>query len=314
MNWPDGAALTAFGRQALSLVAQQLRTESVTCLLAPDYYCQTMLVPFLMEGIQVHVVVTGADCLMRGDALLAAVDSHPGCAILHCETFGNRPHADLAAALHDTAGRGIKLIIDRTHSWLDPATTPADYTVASLRKLLSVPDGAFVTGLRAPVALAANHETDEAVRARIRYLGDPDLRGLELAEDAIDDAWTPAPPSPQSLHIIDALDARALREQYLMTADRVRAALNERPVPGLNLINPASSCCVALSHPRAAAIMDDLAARGVYGPLYWGPPEHLPRTHHWRTDLFTVPVDRAWAGREELLASWIEQAAAGCSL
>ena len=108
MNWPDGAALTAFGRQALSLVAQQLRTESVTCLLAPDYYCQTMLVPFLMEGIQVHVVVTGADCLMHGDALLAAVDSHPGCAILHCETFGNRPHADLAATLHDTAGRGIK--------------------------------------------------------------------------------------------------------------------------------------------------------------------------------------------------------------
>ena len=259
MNWPDGAALTAFGRQALSLVAQQLRTESVTCLLAPDYYCQTMLVPFLMEGIQVHVVVTGADCLMHGDALLAAVDSHPGCAILHCETFGNRPHADLAATLHDTAGRGIKLIIDRTHSWLDPATTPADYTVASLRKLLSVPDGAFVTGLRAPVALAANHETDEAVRGRIRYLGDPDLRGFELAEDAIDDAWTPAPPSPQSLHIIDALDARALREQYLMTADRVRAALNERPVPGLNVINPASSCCVALSHPRAAAIMDDLA-------------------------------------------------------
>ena len=128
MNWPDGAALTAFGRQALSLVAQQLRTESVTCLLAPDYYCQTMLVPFLMEGIQVHVVVTGADCLMHGDALLAAVDSHPGCAILHCETFGNRPHADLAATLHDTAGRGIKLIIDRTHSWLDPATTPADFT------------------------------------------------------------------------------------------------------------------------------------------------------------------------------------------
>lgn len=99
-----------------------------------------------------------------------------------------------------------------------------------------------------------------------------------------------------------------------MTADRVRAALNERPVPGLNVINPASSCCVALSHPRAA-IMDDLAARGVYGPLYWGPPEHhRTHSHHWRTDAFRSTVDRAWAGREELLASWIEQAAAGCSL
>ena len=61
----------------------------------------------------------------------------------------------------------------------DPATTPADYTVASLRKLLSVPDGAFVTGLRAPVALAnAVPQADPQVIAAVSVTSeDPALGG-----------------------------------------------------------------------------------------------------------------------------------------
>src|SRR5659263_651722 len=111
---PPGATLTAFGRQALSLVARELRARGVRLLLGPDHHCPTMFLPFQLEGIAVRTVPTGADTLMLGRALREALAGRPDAAVLHCETFG----------------------------------TPAD--VASLRKLLPVPDGAWVTGLRTP--------------------------------------------------------------------------------------------------------------------------------------------------------------------
>ncbi len=309
MNWPDGAALTAFGRQALSLVAQELRAASITCLLAPDYYCPTMLVPFSMEGLNVHVVATEADCLMSADALSGALDEHPGCAVLHCETFGNQARPGLADVLDDARADGTKAIVDRTHSWLDPVTTPADFTVASLRKLAPIPDGAFVTGLRRPVHLDETEQTRTAVDARVAYLAAPDLVGFDAAEDAIDDAWAPAPPSPRSLRFIETLDAEVLRDRRLATAERLRAALITAAIPGLRIINPGGSGCIALSHPQAPAIMDALAAHGVIGPVYWARPDHLPSGRRWRSDVFTLPIDRQCAGAEEQFASWVSEAA-----
>jgi len=42
---PPGATLTAFGRQALSLVARELRARGVRLLLGPDHHCQPPQAP-----------------------------------------------------------------------------------------------------------------------------------------------------------------------------------------------------------------------------------------------------------------------------
>ena len=74
---PPGATLTAFGRQALSLVARELRARGVRLLLGPDHHCPTMFLPFQLEGIAVRTVPTGADTLMLGRALREALAGRP---------------------------------------------------------------------------------------------------------------------------------------------------------------------------------------------------------------------------------------------
>ncbi|GAA2183535.1 hypothetical protein GCM10009785_27490 [Brooklawnia cerclae] len=304
MDWPGDATLTAFGRQALSLVAQELRKFRVTSLLAPDYYCPTMLVPFSMEGIHVHVVETGHDCLMRSHALDEALRTHRGSAVLHCETFGSRADEELADVLCTARQAGTKVVIDRTHSWPEPGEDSGDYIVASLRKMVPTPDGAYVTGLRLPPRVIPNEATRRATRARMSHLANPTLETFEAAEDLADDAWVPAPPSLEAMSRVDEFDHESDRTQRARTAAALRHALT-----GMDIVNPDASCCVALSHPRAHQIMDTLAARGVHGPIYWGQPLHLPHTRRWRDDVFTLPVDERWAGREDELASWVRQAA-----
>ena len=67
---PDGALLVANGKQALSLVAQDLRDRGVRTLLAPNFYCLTMIQPFQLEGIKVRHVATDARALLDSEALV----------------------------------------------------------------------------------------------------------------------------------------------------------------------------------------------------------------------------------------------------
>lgn len=309
MDWPRGATRTAFGRQALSLVAQELRELAVTSILVPDYHCLSMLVPFTMEGIHVHVVETGHGCLMRPTALADGLRAHPGSAVLHCETFGNRAGRELAGVLRAARAAGSKIVVDRTHSWLDStedvpdSAQTGDYVVASLRKLIPTPDGAYATGLSLPVRVVPDEATRRATRARIIHLAEPGIASFEAAEDLADQAWVPAPPGAAAMASIEAFDRDANRAQRSRSAAALSLAL-----AGMDLINPGAACCIALSHPRADRIMDALAAHGAYGPIHWGRPRRLPRTRSWRTDIVTLPVDATWTGREGELAAWTWQA------
>jgi len=294
---PPDAVLTALGRQALSLVAQELRERAIAVLLAPDHYCPAMFVPFQLEGIRVHEVRTGSDCLMDADALAEAVRERPRAAVFHCETFGNLAGPALAETLAGVQARGLPVVVDQTHSLLGAQHFPGDYAVASLRKLLPVPDGAWVCGLtevpelpRSPWDEAA---TDRFVDALDRQPGWLRLR-LE-AEMGIDDLWEPAAISPQAVAALGAIGTSELVEGRRANATRLLAAL-----PHVTLLNPdATECCLALSHRRAEAIAEDLATHGILAPIQWTRPRRLRRARPWRTDVLTLPVDQ-WLDDEDV--------------
>ncbi|WIY83690.1 hypothetical protein [Propionimicrobium sp. PCR01-08-3] len=310
MKLPNDAVVTAFGRQALSLIAQELRARTITSLLAPDYYCPTMVLPFTLEGISVRFVETDTHCLMVPAALRSALARSPRSAVLHCETFGNQASAALADVLQSGREAGSTLIIDRTHSWPHPLSTKADYVTASLRKLLPVTDGAFVTGLgQATLVPSSSSETTRAIAARRRYLDRPSIATFEDAEDAADQAWVPAPPSTASMRLVDGLDECALFAKRRHVMQRLARALAAHQIPWLKMLNPPASGLLALRHHHADQIMDDLATHGVFPPVYWGKPRHLAPGHGWRTDIFTIPLDHTVAGREDRVADWICRAA-----
>ena len=244
---PPGAMLTASGRQALSLVAQHLRTRGITELLAPSYHCTTMIEPFQLEGLHVELIPVAADLLLDPHALAAVLPTHRPAAILHSETAGHLAGPALADTLTHARTAGHLLIVDETHSLLDKPLggaqtggAPAnDYRVASLRKWLPLPDGAWVTGV--PPRALPRREIDDAVtsagllalaaeaagegldeqcrreaageeldkRRRREAAGEVAGELWRRAEDLVDRAIQPAAMSTQARAILAALDDEA---------------------------------------------------------------------------------------------------------
>ena len=140
-------ALTGNGKQALGLVARALRSRGVRTVLVPRYRCEAMVLPFELEGMRARAVDVGPDLLLKPRALATALADEPGAAVLHCETYGNRARGDLADLLVRARRAGRVVVVDATHSLLDRPRLldgAADVVVASLRKLLPVPDGAVI--------------------------------------------------------------------------------------------------------------------------------------------------------------------------
>lgn len=78
---------------------------------------------------------------------------------------------------------------------MEPGSFPGDYQVASLRKLVTIPDGAGVRGLRNVVVLGRDRNDELVTEARMDFLANRSVTSFEKAEDLIDQAWTPAAPS-----------------------------------------------------------------------------------------------------------------------
>ena len=172
-------ALTGNGKQALGLVARALRSRGVRTVLVPRYRCEAMVLPFELEGMGARTVDVGPDLLLEPRALAGALDDHPGAAVLHCETYGNRARGDLADLLGRARRAGRALVVDATHSLLDRPRLldgAADVVVASLRKLLPVPDGAVIAWdpagpLGEPLTAGVRELEGRRADARVESLG-----------------------------------------------------------------------------------------------------------------------------------------------
>ena len=279
------------GKQALALVARTLRARGTRTVLMPRYRCEAMAVPFALEGMRVLPVDVGADLLLDPCVLSEALDRAPGAAVVHCETYGNHGGQELTSALTIARMRGSAVILDATHSLVDRllataaspgalgeiagGSEPWDAIVASTRKLLPVPDGAWLAwsessslarDLRRAVAeLPGRNAMDEHCTALGIELGRvseamrtsfgsrrEELRIQVCAiadrhERAIETALAPVPASARTIALLEALDpgalqlrARAARRLRKRLAAGLRAC-------GLRVVNPGSAGCVALS-------------------------------------------------------------------
>ena len=298
---PEASVLVANGKQALALIAQELRSRGVRSLLAPDFYCLTMIEPFQLEGIGVRHVPTDERALMDPLALTAALSSVGNAAVLHCEVFGARASALLQAALESIRLTGVPIVVDATHSVFSTKHESADFLVASLRKLLPVPDGAFVTGI-AHRTLRQRTESDEtatnlalsAAEHRRAFLAGQALpasylQRLDAAEDAMLTCRQPVAMSQIALRMLGELDVTRLQADRRTNAqfliDRMTAA-------GLAVLNATTpECGVVVRVDDEVAVERALLDHGVVCPISWPRPPGLSRQIRWRTGWVTLPVD-----------------------
>lgn len=296
---PDGATLVANGKQALSLVAQDLRARGVRSLLAPDYRCSTMIEPFQLEGIGVRHLVTDKRALLDPTELRAALTAGEHMAVLHCETYGAHADSSLLAALAAARAAGVPVVVDATHSLFAERHDPADYVVASMRKLLPLPDGAYVTGIADRATLRRRAIDDEATELGLIALAQSRraLESLVAAEDAMEQAREAAAMSPIALRLLRDLDVPALRAARRACADHVMRRLSLSAVEVVNPTTP--ECGVVVCVDDADATERDLLAAGIICPISWPLPLGLSGGRDRRAHWVTLPVDH-WMSAELL--------------
>ncbi len=304
-------ALTGNGKQALGLVARALRSRGVRTVLVPRYRCEAMVLPFELEGMGTRAVDVGPDLLLEPRALAAALADEPGAAVLHCETYGNRARGDLADLLVRARRTGRVVVVDATHSLLDRPRLldgAADVVVASLRKLLPVPDGAVIawdpagpldTPLSAGVREMERREADARVESLGLALLDAERafarapraapaeraarermrrRVCEIAarhEAAIEQALTPVPASASTVRRLTGGAGRSAgRAAHARALHEAVTAMTAGHPAGARVVNPGSVGCVALQGSRLLVeeLAGALARAGLWGPVSWDGP------------------------------------------
>lgn len=307
---PSDAALVGTGRHALSLVAMDLLDRGVTTIAVPDHYCESMTVPFTTLGMQIILCDTTDQMVLNGHSvqhILAARNDHV--AILHSETFGTPANDDLRSALDAATSAGTPIILDKTHSLLSQtgAEPRADYEIASLRKLLPIPDGGYVRGLRRAPVLQMTPEHRSFVQFRRRaaaqkssYLEQKSLHKLHLdqfrhAEHLLDSDLTPSRISDLSRTLLTTLDYHSIRRARIENASALEAALTSIGVKVANSSGWRNSpAYLVIRHPEVSLLRGYLSSKKIYCPIHWPRPAGTPGPRSWRTDLLSLPIDHRY--------------------
>lgn len=248
---PGRAMLLESGRQALTLIARWCRNHHVGLALLPSYHCDTMALPFWLEGMRVHFVEVGANLQFDPPALGTALDDADEPALVVWSRVGAiAPDAALTTVLRRAREGGHLVVDDATHAVLDDllpdplrtgplsstsplpttgasATGPlptCDFRVASLRKLVAVTDGALLWSREGitPDSPATRSGVDEELSA---------ARSTLLTRSAALEARTPVPVSA-SMADLPAAPPR-LADDYLAQLARSEELfdLATMPVP-----------------------------------------------------------------------------------
>lgn len=303
-------------------MARWCRRNGITTVLLPAFHCETMAVPFWLEAMAVRT--TPVDEQLRTDpgALARIVaDLTAPTALLVCRVGGVDAAVGLPEVLEQARAAGHLVIEDATHSLLDDLLVddtvghtpllPADIRLASLRKLLPVPEGAWIVtcpsaelGEPAARSAAAGRLTGtglallEALRrwdqlpdlpaasAPVPAGAAPLLAAVQEADDALDAALSPSPVHARTLAMLADLDPLLCARRWRDANTRLCALLT----PTVRALNPGRACFPVLRHRLASRIDEAMGARGSFAPLYWPRPAWLADDVGWPEDVVSIDV------------------------
>lgn len=289
------------GRQTLAAVSTDLRDRGYRELLMPQHFCESMVEPFVRDGWGVSFY--GFDQRWLPQAPLKPLVSPGTTAVLNFPAFGVPESLDWLNFLSETQERGGVVISDESHRVLSPGLAQADIRLASLRKMLPLPDGAFVTGLLGQPTPSAGGQ-QAAVRAaamveKSRYLAGElshsrHLEMFEQAEDLTHQQTEPALMSELSAERIAALDWTVLRSSRAANAIALETELAGTPYR-ISTAEAEAPSHVVISGPDVLELRRHLIASRVYCPVHWVRPSDGPLPTSWRDDVLSIPIDHRYA-------------------
>lgn len=139
-----GATCLRSGRDALKVIAREFKP---TLVLIPALACDSMIRPFVMYGHKIKYYKLNNDYSIDIDSLKILIrdfDNHV--LFLYMDYFGNKAIEDNELRWLKNVYSSMIFIEDRTHNLFaeNSRTFLPDYTVASLRKWLDIPDGGLL--------------------------------------------------------------------------------------------------------------------------------------------------------------------------
>lgn len=296
------------GRQALNVIARDLMKRGVKHIFLPEYVCESILAPLVATPLKISFLPVTNSMQMDLQALekLEFAAFGEKCAILMLRYFGcarNQPFVERIAGLQE---QGCLIVEDLTHSLLDPVLSTADYTFASLRKLLPVASGALFTGVNSDIEpKRPRSEITDAMwlnmDAKKEYLEDRSndryyFEGLRASTDALEGTLEAHAMDDRSFELLGHLPyasfAQSRQENFSTLA---RLLVTAKGVCIVNAKDMAVASHLVLQTRDRERVRMKLAERGVFCPVHWPRPGDLPPHIAWQNDLFSIPIDQRYA-------------------
>lgn len=134
------------GRDALKVIAREYEGSVV---LVPALSCDSMILPFAMYKFEIQYYPYTSNyrgCLETIERLIQSKGRTQQILLLYMDYFGHQSFSDLDLYHLKNLYPELVFIEDRTHNLLSTQTRSfkADYTIASIRKWLNIPDGGLL--------------------------------------------------------------------------------------------------------------------------------------------------------------------------
>ena len=286
------------GRQAIASLISHLASEGRSRVMMPSHYCESMVQPFLRAGWTIDFCRVGKDWVINPPS--EPLERPTETLIFSASFFGVSESSSWSAFLREERARGAVVLSDETHRVLGQGLPLADFRVASLRKMLPVPDGGALVGLDVPSSPGGKQgELRElAMKAKSQVLrGRAEVDYLRLfgeAERETDRLVAPASMSSATNSLVERLDYEFMRQRRTENARQLVGGLDGCSTRVSTAHAPVASH-VVVSGPDIASLRRHLISRRIFPPVHWPEPELGPHPPWpWRTDVLSNPIDHRY--------------------
>ena len=270
------------GRDALKQVARLHRGAAV---LLPALCCESMILPFTLNGCPVRFYKLKPD--LTGDEADVLSKAAPGTVLLYMPYFDIQPFTtDFLTRLRQS---GVILLEDRTQDIIvgRPASFPPDYTVASVRKWAALPEGGILKTAAALPRAGADGRFGalrrQAMEEKGLYLENGDaglkqdfLAKFHEAEDLLDESGEPVAMSMENRSYLENIDFAKVLSARRRNAQVLEQALAELTAAGKLRPLCKSESTAGLYYPilleNRDAVQQALALQNIYCPVIWPIP------------------------------------------
>lgn len=305
-----GALCLRSGRDALMAVAAEYEPRTV---LLPALACDSMVLPFEKVGHSVRFYRLYRDYSAVTEDIAAVTEP---ALLLYMNYFGLPAIAD--ETLETLRSRGNFVFIeDRTHDLFCEKSSSfrPDYTIASLRKWLPVPDGGLLWGnvsvrIKSDTAFSARRLRAQNMRYEFLHGGEASLKPeyrqiFSTVSDIIDGEKQPAYMSAYSFALAQRTDWAALRETRRENAEALISVLSASPHVTFIQGRPGmSDLYVPFTVPHRDKIQTILSAEGIFNTIIWPlTPEQkriCPVAKFTEENMLAAPCDQRYTPADML--------------